>query len=868
MKITQIKNLDGSLAKEIRSDGTIISSAHLQNGEYSTFTVESLNEFNSMLNGLKYNEAITLGITEIESGLIVSKNIFDSQQHTITRSKEYFSFHDESILLFDIDSDDGDNFQCKSHEEVIEILTQLDPQFEEAEILIRHSSSSFIYKWEKGSRTQVKGIGSFHIYVKAINVKNSLYEYVKRLEDRAFELGYGYFKVSKTGSMLKRQIFDSAVFSPERLIFEAGMVCHEPYEQDRPEEYYREGNFIDCEKLPLINNELVEANIALEKNKKEVISKEVQESYIETEKQKLIKSGYSVNEAHDAIEMLLQEKCLHADYKISLADKSIISIKDIYMYPEKYDSIQCYDPIEPEKGAGKAMIYSNDGINPIVHSFIHGGINYKLKINYDTLIFIVDNYDLSTELHNDKLVQRLKILAVKADLSDDHKKEIGRILKTRKIAPSINCLLLSTAEKINDAQNRGYIDITPKGNIAPTVDNLKVLMDNNKISYKHDVILKNTDIMHESIDAKGPNKENAIISVLEKFAYNEGIDPKIVNNISSLANKEYKNPLLDYIKQEHIIYTEKYNVVNFIGQVAKTLKGNEVTQEYIEALIKKWMIQCIAAWDYERTSICDGAKQKYESVLVLQGKQGIQKTKFISSLLPIEIQHYIKTGAMLNPADKDSLMQNTSYAIVELGELDTTFRKSDIGALKAFLSNSVDEYRAPYAKTATKHKRCTSYCASVNETGFLRDPTGSRRFWVLPLESIDFDSYEKINKGMLWAQAFDLYLRGERWWFDDILDDQMSEFILTVHRNHMALTYAEEVVIIIQQNNSSAEWLSATKIYERFSNRKPTQTDLNDLATLLTGSGYERNSRKEFFVPTERIEAKNNTFMDKVMQVN
>ena len=51
----------------------------------------------------------------------------------------------------------------------------------------------------------------------------------------------------------------------------------------------------------------------------------------------------------------------------------------------------------------------------------------------------------------------------------------------------------------------------------------------------------------------------------------------------------------------------------------------------------------------------------------------------------------------------------------------------------------------------------TSFYATVNNEEFLKDETGNRRYWVIPVEKIDFDIIDKIDIDMLWGEV--MYLK-------------------------------------------------------------------------------------------------------------
>lgn len=115
---------------------------------------------------------------------------------------------------------------------------------------------------------------------------------------------------------------------------------------------------------------------------------------------------------------------------------------------------------------------------------------------------------------------------------------------------------------------------------------------------------------------------------------------------------------------------------------------------------------------------------------------------------------------MLRPDVRDSVKQAVSYWLVELGELDATFRKSDIAQLKAFLTRDRDVLRRAYARLESKYARRTVFFASVNPRQFLHDPTGNRRYWTISCTKIDHS--HGLDMQQVWAEIYEsLYLKGE-----------------------------------------------------------------------------------------------------------
>ncbi|MGN0975260.1 MAG: VapE domain-containing protein [Gemmiger sp.] len=171
-------------------------------------------------------------------------------------------------------------------------------------------------------------------------------------------------------------------------------------------------------------------------------------------------------------------------------------------------------------------------------------------------------------------------------------------------------------------------------------------------------------------------------------------------------------------------------------------------------LVHKWLLQCVAMAlnDENHPYGADG-------VLTLLGAQGIGKTS-LGRVLGVQ-GAFFSEGLSIDFRVKDTVLRAISNWIVEFGEMEAMLRKSE-ETLKAFLTNPVDNERTPYARESTKRPRRTSYVGTVNSTEFLRDPTGSRRFWTVPLERIDIDRLLSLTQDwvvQLWAQVYDEWLR-------------------------------------------------------------------------------------------------------------
>jgi len=172
--------------------------------------------------------------------------------------------------------------------------------------------------------------------------------------------------------------------------------------------------------------------------------------------------------------------------------------------------------------------------------------------------------------------------------------------------------------------------------------------------------------------------------------------------------------------------------------------------------LRRWLIQAVAAL-YEKKFSCRG-------VLTFTGAQGVGKTSWFKSLMPESIGAFSE-GQSLDPDNKDSVMIALSKWVVELGEIDSTFKKADISKLKAFLTKDMDILRVPYGRAPDHWRRMTVFGATVNDPQFLVDGTGNTRWWCI--ESTEINWRHGIDMQQLWAEARGWYEAGESWFLNE-----------------------------------------------------------------------------------------------------
>ena len=189
-----------------------------------------------------------------------------------------------------------------------------------------------------------------------------------------------------------------------------------------------------------------------------------------------------------------------------------------------------------------------------------------------------------------------------------------------------------------------------------------------------------------------------------------------------------------------------------------------------------WLIRCAHAQDspYVRavsSKVLIGAVArvrqpgcKLDTLPVLVGPQGCRK----SSLVRLLAGDDWFADSDFSLATKDRYMHMSGAWLIELQELNVLKGRHADG-MKAFLSSGTDRFRPPFGRNMKRVPRQSIVVGTTNSRGFLKDPTGSRRFWPVEVDAIDLDLVA-AERSQLWAEAVHRYEAGEPWWLDHIAE--------------------------------------------------------------------------------------------------
>ena len=155
---------------------------------------------------------------------------------------------------------------------------------------------------------------------------------------------------------------------------------------------------------------------------------------------------------------------------------------------------------------------------------------------------------------------------------------------------------------------------------------------------------------------------------------------------------------------------------------------------------------------------------QFDTMLVLEGDQGIGKTNFVRALGG---DWY--SSIHLDPKNKDTVQSMFGYWFLEVSEMAFLTNK-EIEHVKRFIGNPFDNIRLPYGRITQAYSRQSVFIGTINPSAggeYLSDPTGNRRFWPIKCNKFDIPGLIE-NRDQIFAEAVYRFKRGEAYHIKDI----------------------------------------------------------------------------------------------------
>lgn len=329
------------------------------------------------------------------------------------------------------------------------------------------------------------------------------------------------------------------------------------------------------------------------------------------------------------------------------------------------------------------------------------------------------------------------------------------------------------------------LELDKQGKIKDTLDNIVLIIRNDSelesIAFnKHrDGIDARDGLPWEQMKGGWNDSDNAALKVYLSNKYGIYSPTKTKDAILAVAAERSYHPIKEYL--DHLPEWDG------IDRVETLLIDyfNATDNSYTRAVTRKMMVAAVTRIYHPGT--------KFDSVLILNGPQGIGKSTFFAKLAGDWFSDSLTLTDMKDKAGPEKLQ---GYWILELGEL-AGMRKTDVEVVKSFISRSDDKYRASYGVNVESHPRQCIIVGSTNaESGFLRDITGNRRFWPVRISG---DGKRKAwqmsvyDVEQIWAETLVLYGKGEKLYLEgsdvELASNEQADAMESDEREGLVRTY-------------------------------------------------------------------------------
>jgi predicted P-loop ATPase len=384
-----------------------------------------------------------------------------------------------------------------------------------------------------------------------------------------------------------------------------------------------------------------------------------------------------------------------------------------------------------------------------------------------------------------------------------------------------------------------FRDLDKQSQPRATIENVEMLAANLDISISYNVISKRQEVectrwgLGDGTDDRANTTLTRLQSECAKVGlpYNMSIVKGYVNAIA--ADNPF-NPVDQWIR------SKPWDGVGRFEDLARTLTPSPSQDPALLRLIlRKWLVQCVAI------GVSNDSRQMARGVFTIQSTQYAGKSRWAKALVP-GMEHLVITGLVVDPGNKDKTKIAVSYWISELGELDATFKKADLAALKAWISQDEDVMRLPYAATESRFKRRTSFFATVNGDRYLNDDTGNTRFWGVSVSAVNPN--HGIDMQQLWAEICAAWEGGELSYFTPAEMKLVDQTVTEEHAVHdswferIAAGFEWDGFDPLKPDHANA--LSATQVGVATGTLVPNSSDLQRIAAAVKKLGALAGPRK------------------------
>lgn len=554
-----------------------------------------------------------------------------------------------------------------------------------------------------------------------------------------------YIAISrKIAGILNIEIFDHTTFEPERLMYWPSTAQGATYEF-----HYQDGAWLNADEILASYRDWRDTSEwPVSASSNAILQHNIKKQGDPIEKPGIIGAFCRTYSISEAIDTFLDDVYAPCDIDNRYTYKEGSTAAGVVVYEDKY-------------------AFSHHGTDPI---------SGKLCNSFD--LVRIHKFGLQDEdTSDDTPINKLPSYSSMVEFASKDSKVKQQLGNERLQEAKYDFAQLEDQEEEVNNDWMSALDVDKKGNYYSTINNIILVLNNDpylkgRIALnsfeKREVALKNLPWREVTTHTRYlTDADDAGLRHYLENIYNMTGMQKVKDAVDLVLAANSFHPVRDYLN------SLKWDRRPRIERLLVEYMGAE-DSEYVRAVTRKTLAAAV-------TRIYKpGAKFDY--VLTLVGKQGIQKSSFFDRLGKSWF-----SDSFSSVQGKEAFEQLQGAWIIEIAEL-SGLKKAEIETIKHFIAKREDRYRVAYGRRLEYFPRQCIFFGTTNTRDFLRDPTGNRRFWPIDtlmheptkVPLIDLTDHE-IDQ--IWAEAVMLYKSGEELYLSKELEE-IANAIQGAHIEH------------------------------------------------------------------------------------
>lgn len=332
----------------------------------------------------------------------------------------------------------------------------------------------------------------------------------------------------------------------------------------------------------------------------------------------------------------------------------------------------------------------------------------------------------------------------------------------------------------------------------------------------------------------------------------------IERGVAQAAREHSFNPVIDYLDRCKSMWDGQPRVAD-----AFTTYWGAKDSEYLR-LVSTMFFVGIVVRGY-RPGV------KHDHAPVFEGGQGRGKS---TALKVLGGDWFADTPFRMG--EKDGYLSIQGVLLYEVAELEQ-FNRSEVTAIKAFMSSTIDRFREPYGRRMKNMPRRCAFAATTNENEYFKDTTGNRRFWPVETGHLDIEALIQ-DRDQLFAEAIHMLNTGVLWYptreqQERLIDDQQESREIPDPWHGRIYEYIEGMdadgneTLISKPNRVTVRELLTKALHHELAKLGPARVETMRISAIMRKLKWvkgrdDRGARERWYARPGTVTAQNNHEVD------